>query len=133
MQRKHDGTLVIGSRSATMYIQGHCYHLMSDHLLHTRMSPGDVRNLPWDALERTTTSGAVITLHFSRYFGFSDDLLEDTLYITRSTRNDTVRRVLMKRRRAAAAFAMGSHARIGQHSVVQCLHADVLKAVVAFL
>ena len=145
MQRNHDGTLIIGSHSASMYIRGAVFHVMCGNRRLTRhMPPDSVRDIPWNLLDGMTRTdfgadrrATHITLHFTRAFRLGHwPLYDNRIFIIRSTRNATVRRLLTERRaRAAMAlpFAMGCHPRLGRDSAVLCLGSDVLKAVAAFL
>jgi hypothetical protein len=145
-RRKHDGTLCVGSRSGSIYIQGMVYHLIYlPDQPRRRLVPEDVRRIPWHALEEvfrtafdeTTHRATAMRLRFSVDFRFQHWLFyTNSVYLTQSTRNATVHRIrpaVERRAELVAAFLAGAHPRLGHNSIVRCLQDDTLRAVVAFM
>jgi hypothetical protein len=143
---RHDGTLCVGSRSASIYIKGVVYHLIyAPDRPRLRMVPEDVRRIPWHALvevfrtafDATTRRATAMRLHFSTGFRFAHwPFYGHSVYLTRSTRNATVRRLrpaAEQRAERAAAFLAGAHPRLGRDSIVRRLPDDVLRALVALV
>ncbi len=141
-----------------MYLGGEVYNLMYD-LRHPgvkgRMNPGDVWSVDWNDLTNVariqfddeTHKATVIRLEF----GFGMNLqrygsstfqrwVTRELFLTLSTRNATMRRLLPglkkkwnERIRRSSAFLMGTHARLGDHSLVRGLDAELVRFVYAFV
>jgi hypothetical protein len=146
---RHDGTLVMSNRGASIYVRGEVYNLVHRATgPHTRVSPEDVQRIPWNTMHRVTghdldanNRPTLIRLHFTSFFRYQHYLYYNhSAFLALSTRNTTVRRILAERRRVAELrvmmaepFAMGLHPRLGRDSIVQCLEADTLAVVVSFL
>jgi hypothetical protein len=148
MRRKHDGTLVMGSRSASLYVHGFVYYLIYDtRRKDQRVSPNDVLRITWDSLENITRSefdetshrATVVTLHFARPFRYEASLFHtNSVFLALSTRNATVGRILAERTEQREArllpLAMGLHLRLGSSSVLlQLMRDDILRLIGALL
>ena len=129
-----------------MYLRGRIYHLIYHSIgPHRRMSAEDARLIPWSTLDRVVglefdakRHPTLISMHFSSFFRYRHHLYySHSVYLSLSTRNATVRRILTERRRIkeglATPFAMGMHPRLGADSVVQCLNGDALSVVISLL
>jgi len=148
---RYDGTLIVGSRSASIYIRGRVYHLVysATDPHRRRLTPEDASRVPWPELSRidgvefdANHRLTVIRIHFTerwsyRHYIFNDVRAYQSLDLVLSTRNATVRQILDERMRrvqqTAVPLAMGLHPRLGSNSAVRYLDNDTLRAVVAFL
>jgi hypothetical protein len=149
LPHRHDGTVVLGTNNAAMYIGGTVYHMFYEWPLRGRLiTPEDARLIPWDALIRVerTAYGANhrathISLHFSRTWRFHTHQFNSYgVSLVRSNRSEIVRRVCEERRAALARrlelappFAMGLHCRLGSESAVHLLDDGMLRLIVSFL
>jgi hypothetical protein len=149
---KHDGTTVVGSKSACMYVGGVVYKLMYTQNglgQRDRMKPEDVWLVSWENLinvarlefDDKTHKATVIRLEFSqakalkRWAGVAAWVTKE-LILKRSTRNDTLRRLWPvlrekwhKSNGCLAAFLMGTHAQLGEQSLVQVLSPEMARLV----
>ena len=125
-----------------MYIGGRVYHLVYNCIGdRRRVTAWDAQRIPWSSVSRVSVVEydanqlpILIGMHFASFFRYQHHLYySHSVYLSLSTRNATVRRILAGRRAMAMPFAMGMHPRLGASSVVQCLHEDALRAVIAHL
>ena len=143
---RHDGMIILGGRGASMYMSGRVYHLVYNCIGNRRrVTAWDAQRIPWSTVNRVTVVErdanqlpTLIGMHVASFFRFQHHLYySHSVYLSLSTRNATVRRILAERRARkeamATPFAMGMHPRLGASSVVQCLHEDALRVVIAQL
>ena len=129
-----------------MYMSGRVYHLVYNCIGNRRrVTAWDAQRIPWSTVNRVTVVErdanqlpTLIGMHVASFFRFQHHLYySHSVYLSLSTRNATVRRILAERRARkeamATPFAMGMHPRLGASSVVQCLHEDALRVVISHL
>ncbi len=149
---KHDGTTVVGSKSACMYVGGVVYKLMYTKRVGDRMDtvePKDVWQVNWENLievtrlefDDKTHKATVIRLDFSPSLELSrwantPAWVNSTLFLRRSTRKDTYRRLFplaKEKQDKKAAFVMAAHPWLGENSPARVLDPEMFQLVWSFV
>ena len=145
----HDGTTVVGSKSACMYVGGVVYKLMYTERVADRMKPEDVWPVNWESLIKVTRlefddkthKATVIRLDFSPSLVLSRGAnppawVSSTLFLRRSTRKDAYGRLFplaKEKQDMKAAFVMAAHPRLGENSPARVLDPEMFRLVWSFV
>jgi hypothetical protein len=142
-QSKHDGTMVVGSTSASMYYQGGVYNLMYEWDNPARMHPSDVLRINWDSLSLSHVFDyghananwmlLIFTQRMDMHHYPSGMISTESVFIRLSTRKETMRRLVNERRAKKAAFVMAAHGRLGEGSPARVLDPELVQLVCRFV
>jgi hypothetical protein len=140
-QSKHDGTMFVGSTSASMYNQGRVYNLMYEWDNPARMHPSDALRISWDSLSHVFDYGhananwmqLMFTQPMDMHHYPSGMISTERVFMSLSTRTKTMWRLANERRAKKAAFVMAAHARLGKESAARVLDPELFRLVCRFV
>jgi hypothetical protein len=150
--KKHNGTMFVGSKSASMYLDKEVYNLMYEWGYPVRIHPDDAARIKWDNLSYVyrynmrpysadvTRKTTWVKLVFSDYTFLphspSCSVWTKNVLLMLSTSKDTYQRLVKEdseRRAKKAAFVMAAHPRLGKGSPARLLDPELFQLVCRFV
>lgn len=147
-EHRFKNRVFIGTNRASAYIGGRVYTLRYDRYVHgmySRVEPAQARLVHWDDVwnvvciqrNKRTRKPALIRVeltHIYRLQRYGVEWLTGTFYLRPSTRKEKLRPILtrMRSEQRWIPFLMGTHGRLGDHSLVGALDSDLARLVCRF-